>query len=335
MKNGPRLEVPSRRRGSCRADHRPSCWNDVAMAGYRCLLLASTLLITVLLGACGCGSDQRSQPTPLPSAGTIGVTYDGELWLLAVDDSSEHRIRFGSDWAGGAALSPNGRRVVFDTTNGIWTGPSVGGQASPVRGLPPALTRPSFDAGWAPDSRSIVFAGEGGIYRTDSNGKGPAQLLFRDASATEPRWSAAGALIAFVRGRSIRPEDRTIWLMGADGSHPRVLVHGDNPSFSPDGSRLAFSGAEGVYVLRLSGGTPRLLVRHGYQPVWSPHGVYIAYKRQTKNCDDAGCHERVWIVHRLGGTATMLEPEFFESGDLSWTSAAPPEKTVSISQPDQ
>lgn len=304
------------------------------MTVRRRFLLASTLLITALLGACGSESRQRSQPPPLPSDGTIGVTSDGELWLLAVDGSSEHRIRFGSDWAGEAVLSPDGRRVVFDTSNGIWTGPSAGGQARLVRGLPPALTRPSFDAGWAPDSRSIVFAGEEGIYRTDPSGKGPAQLLFRDASATKPKWSADGSLIAFVRGRSARPEHRAIWVMGADGSHPRFLVRGDDPSFSPGGTRVAFSGAEGVYVLGISGGTPLLLVRHGYQPVWSPHGVYVAYKRQTKNCGDAGCHERVWIVRRLGGAATMLKPEFFESGDLTWTSAAPPKKTVSINLPD-
>ncbi len=297
------------------------------------LLLVSTLLVVVLPSACGSESHPRSQADSLLPAGTIGVTYDGELWLLAADGSSEHRIRFGSDWVGEAALSPNGRRVVFDTTNGIWTGPAAGGQARPVRGLPPALTRPSFDAGWAPDSRSIVFAGEEGIYRTDSSGRGPAQLLFRDASASEPRWSADGTLIAFVRGRSARPENRAIWLMGADGSHPRLLVHGDDPSFSPDVTRVAFSGAGGVYVLRLSGGSPRLLVRHGYQPAWSPHGVYIAYKRQTKNCDNAGCHERVWIVPRLGGVARMLEPELFESGQLTWTSTPPPGKTVSISLP--
>jgi Tol biopolymer transport system component len=297
------------------------------------VLLASTLLITVLSSACGSDSHRRSQPNRPPPAGTIGVSYGGELWLLAADGSSEHRIRFGSDWAGEAAQSPNGRWVVFDTTNGIWIGPAAGGQATPVRGLPPALTRPSFDAGWAPDSRSIVFAGQDGIYRTDSSGRGPAQLLFRDASASEPRWSADGALIAFVRGRSTRREDRAIWLMGADGSHPRFLVRGDDPSFSPDTTRVAFSAAAGVYVLQLSGGAPRLLVRHGYQPVWSSHGIYLAYKRETKDCDAAGCHERVWIVHRLGGASSMLEPELFESGEPTWTSAAPPEKTVSISLP--
>jgi Tol biopolymer transport system component len=251
-----------------------------------------------------------------------------------VDGSSEHKIRFGSDWAGEAVLSPDGRRVVFDTSNGIWVGPSAGGRARPVRGLPAALTRPSFDASWAPDSRSIVFAGEEGIYRTDPSRKGPTQLLFRDASATEPRSSGDGSLIAFVRGRSVRPEQRAIWVMGADGSYPRFLVHGDDPSFFPDGAKLAYSGAEGVYELGLSGGAPRLLVRRGYQPAWSPDGVYIAYKRETDNCGEAGCHERIWIVPRSGGAATMLEPEFFESGDLTWTSAAPPEKTVSIRLPD-
>jgi Tol biopolymer transport system component len=97
---------------------------------------------------------------------------------------------------------------------------------------------------------------------------------------------------------------------------------------------VVFSGAEGVYVLGLAGGAPRLLVRHAYQPVWSPDGVYIAYKRQTSRCGDAGCHERIWIVKRSSGATTVLKPEFFESGELTWTSTAPPEKTVSITLPD-
>lgn len=302
------------------------------MAVRRLSHLASTLLLATLLVACGDGSGRSSQPI-MPSAGTIGVTYDGALWLLAVDGSSEHQIQFGSDWAGEAALSPNGRRVVFDTTSGIWTAPSAGGPARLVRGLPPALTRPSFDAAWAPDGRSIVFAGEEGIYRTDPDGKGPAKLLFRDASASEPRWSGNGSLIVFVRGRSAVPEDRSIWVMGSDGSRPRLLVRGANPALSPDGSQLTYRGAGGVYVRGLSGGQPRLLERHGYQPVWSPHGVFIAFKRQTSNCDDAGCHERIWIVRSSGGAATVLEPEFFDSGSLTWTSAAPPKKTVSINVP--
>jgi Tol biopolymer transport system component len=296
------------------------------------LLLVSTLLLTAFLAACGDASDHSSQPS-LPPAGTIGVTYGGALWLLAVDGSSDHQIQFGSDWAGEAALSPNGRRVVFDTTNGIWTASASGGKASPVRGLPPALTRPSFDAAWAPDGRSIVFAGEAGIYRTDPNGDRPAQLLFRDASASEPKWSGDGSLIAFVRGDSVHAESRSIWVMGANGSRPRLLVRGDNPSFSPNGSRLAFRGADGVYVLRLSDRRTRLLMRHGYEPVWSPHGVYIAFKHQTSNCGDAGCHERIWVVRSSGGAATVLEPEFFESGELTWASGSPPEKTVSISLP--
>ena len=136
-----------------------------------------------------------------------------------------------------------------------------------------------------------------------------------------------------MRGRSAVP-DGPIDLGDGLGREPSSLARARRqPGLLSRRIELTYRGAGGVYVRGLSGGQPRLLERHGYQPVWSPHGVIIAFKRQTSNCDDAGCHERIWIVRSSGGAATVLEPEFFDSGSLTWTSAAPPKKTVSINVP--
>jgi Tol biopolymer transport system component len=303
----------------------------------------SFLSFVVLLGialflcvACG-GSHKRAKPPSRLLHGTIGVSYEGELLLLAADGAGQQRIDFGADWAGGAALSPDGRRVVFDTTSGIFTASLAGAvEAKLVPGLPMAFRRPSFDVSWAPDGRSIVFAGEDGIYRADLSKKGGAvRLLFRDRSASEPKWSSNGSLIAFVRGRSSRPEGRSIWLVAADGGRPRFLVHGDSPAFSPNGARIAFTGADGVYRLRIAGGRPLLLAYGGYQPVWSPRGGAVAFKHATENCNQAGCHERVWIARSSHRMVSALEQEFFSSGNLTWTNSALPETSVSVSLPDE
>lgn len=297
----------------------------------RRLLLA--LVLSAFLAGCGSDSSDRGRPGGAALFGTIGVTYDGQLWLLAADGSSERQVSFGSDWAGQAALSADGRRVVFDTSNGIWTVPVAGGRAKLVPGLPVALNRPNFDAAWAPDGRSLVFAGEDGIYTVDPSMKTTARLLFRDPTATRPVWSGDGGSIAFVRGHAARRGRQSIWVVRSDGSRPRFLVHGDDPAFSPDGKSIAYSGAAGVYLLRLGGGRPHLLADHGYQPVWSPDGRHIAFKRQTKRCNDASCYERVWIATRAGSPVAMLEPDLLESGGMTWTQPAPSDLEA-ISVPD-
>ena len=112
--------------------------------------------------------------------------------------------------------------------------------------------------------------------------------------ASAPDWSTTGQ-IAFIRGRrdpSCRPVCSDIYVM-SPGSTPRRLTHrgGSAPSWSPHGTKLAFSRLDlertrrGVYrddiyiVGRDGRGLRRLTRRGGYNPVWSPDGRWIAFKR--------------------------------------------------------
>ncbi len=300
-----------------------------------------TLLLAVLLAAlpAGCGQGERHPPEPDPPlTGTISVVNEGQLWLLAADGSEKRRIDFGADWAGTAMLSPGGRRIAFDTGNGIWVAPIADGQATMVPGLPAAFERPSFDASWSPNGHTIAFAGEQGIYSVDLEDERPrARLLFGDVRARDPEWSGDGSQIAFVRGKA----RRFIWLMNADGSRARRLTAGDDPAFSHDGSMLAFRRVAGVYVLRLDGRQrPRLLARNGYEPAWAPSGPYVALKRQLAVCGEAGCDEEIRIVRASSGsgwgdTVSTLEEKLVFSSELGWTGGRLPEQSFSISFPSE
>jgi eukaryotic-like serine/threonine-protein kinase len=77
------------------------------------------------------------------------------------------------------------------------------------------------------------------------------------------------------------------------------------PSFSPDGSKIAFSWSGGketincdIYVKQIEAGNPLRLTTHPAEdrsPVWSPDGNYIAFSRLSET--DGG----IYIVPSLGG----------------------------------
>jgi tricorn protease len=118
-------------------------------------------------------------------------------------------------------------------------------------------------------SLALLFTCTFGITHAQSQ----KPLLLRDpaVSKTEVAFSYAG----------------NIWVANRDGSNVRRLTsggHEQRPSFSPDGSQIAFTGDydgnRGVYVVQAAGGEPRRLT---YHPAdidalgWTPDGKHILF----------------------------------------------------------
>jgi Tol biopolymer transport system component len=86
--------------------------------------------------------------------------------------------------------------------------------------------------------------------------------------------SPDGSRILF---RSSRDNFQGIWVMNADGGDQRVLAEGTSPTWSPDGTRIAFADTRGgIVVMDVAGGGRSRLVT-GMLPVWSPDGANIAF----------------------------------------------------------
>jgi Tol biopolymer transport system component len=98
-----------------------------------------------------------------------------------------------------------------------------------------------------------------------------------------------------------------LYSVQASGTGRRLLALGaDQPSLSPDRTRIGFAGAglgrAGIWVMRTDGrGQRRLTSRAGDgDPTWSPDGRRIAFRR-----DEGGSFD-LWVVPTAGGSALRL-----------------------------
>lgn len=173
-----------------------------------------------------------------------------------------------------SAWSPNGLELAIYSyrrgTRRVSVMPAEGGEA---REVAPALAN-QRSPGWSPDGQSLVFSAAEGkgpsqiyvVSRGPDSTWGAARRLTSDGGGA-PRWSPDGRTIAFTH-------DRGVWLVGAEGGAPRLLVPPDSVGrvvpeavhWAPDGRRLLYKGFDpagrsGIWSVAAAGGAATQLVR--------------------------------------------------------------------------
>ena len=107
----------------------------------------------------------------------------------------------------------------------------------------------------SPDRQRVAFEAMGGsLYVANADGSGLVDL----GPGHRPTWSPDGAWVAFMRteddGHEMLAAD--LYAARADGSETIQLTRGAglemNPSWSPDGTRIAYDDGTTVYLLPLS-----------------------------------------------------------------------------------
>jgi TolB protein len=204
------------------------------------------------------------------------------------------------------SFSPDGRRILFTRVVQSLVAPtaSLFTMDGSGRHLEPLLADGiDLSAAWSPDGRTIAFSRlestsrplrDATLYLADADG---SQLRSLGLHGLSPAWSPDGERLAFVSFDDANappcqaascPPSGELYVVGADGSGLRRLTSSkaddEHPSWSPDGSRIAFASgfdvrSEGhapwLMVIRAAGGKP---VRVGrmtgvIDPSWSPAGV--------------------------------------------------------------
>ncbi len=118
----------------------------------------------------------------------------------------------------------------------------------------------------------------------------------------DPDWSPDGTQIVYTAREAA---GWSIYVMNADGSQSRRLTNGYTASWSPDGSRIAFSRLDdGIYTMDPDGGSLTRLTDSStygwdYYPEWSPDGTKIVFGSNRHQPGDA-LTESVYIMDADG-----------------------------------
>jgi len=183
--------------------------------------------------------------------------------------------------------------------------------AQPVRTVepdPPVNGKIAFTHFNFPHVEQIATVNEDGSNLT---------LLTDFVNAEGPAFSRDGSQIAF----SMVAGTFQLWLMNADGSNQHRLTNSArndyNPSWSPDGSKIAFAGDNQIYVIN-SDGTNEVLLSDGTTPDdfpdWSPDGSKIVF---TKNVSSGNA--QIYVMNADGSNPVNLSNTFFADRNPSWS----------------
>jgi TolB protein len=202
---------------------------------------------------------------PLPNA---------DLWTVdAAGDGEPHRLTDGDGDDRAPVPSPDGSRILFDSTRDgnteIYVVDADGTNARRLTDDPGE----DWGASWSPDGTQIAFnssrSGDFEIYVMDADGRNVRQITSGDGPSVTPTWSPDGDRIAFT----LRDDDGSgqVWSIAVDGSDRRDLSRNRSTDdqvwtggWGPDG-RIVFNrgplpSPEASPLVRLDFGAAAMLL---------------------------------------------------------------------------
>ena len=130
---------------------------------------------------------------------------------------------------------------------------------------------------WSPDGKRIAFvcrwSDNTDLCIVNADGSGLVRLTNDAPADRHPAWSRSGNSIAFARHPADRadPASGEIIVIDFDTRATTVLTKGTDPTWSPDGSRLAFAGDDGLFIIGADGtNLKRITTGNHRAPAWRP-----------------------------------------------------------------
>lgn len=241
----------------------------------------------------------QSNTSPDIGPSARAANLPSTIWVVDVSAGQPRPLTRAGEPVGGhgsPAWSPDGRHIVFATSDffgtGIWSLDSDGGEPYPIS----TAIAPAYDPIYTSDGGSVLFASGTWIWRVpvDANGRPRGEpLAFAAAGLQNIRHLAAApggriAIVALSMRTSLMsaPVDER----GVPAGPPRPLTEDTRtrnsvPAFSPDGSRIAVvssvAGADSdIWVMQADGSGLAQLTGSGTfesMPGWMPDSRRVVF----------------------------------------------------------
>ena len=269
----------------------------------------------------GNGSSGGDQDTEI-SNGKIAFIRHRDIYVMNSDGTGQTNLTSTKVGEGGHVWSPNGKKIAFVAKSAGERSPDIyviNADGTGETNLTKTKASTEAAPSWSPDSKKITYlrgsdpSGElfTDIYVMNSDGSSQTRPIkardtkYFEAGFESPEWSPDGQKIAFVRTTRVVPDKSapssavpatgpsSLYVMKPDGTGLRKLSKEISyaqsplwsPVWSPDGKKIAFSGAgekgEKNYIVNSGGTELRELLPNVRDHIssysWSPNGEKIAF----------------------------------------------------------
>lgn len=200
------------------------------------------------------------------------------LYILRAD-GTETQLNSDSMYTNGAAIAPDGSRVIFAA--GDYRGVDVGLFVVDAEGGQPVRIAQGQEPTFSPDGTQIAYVSYGltgaRVWVANADGSDAHEILAGEPALAEGSfslaWSPAGDRIAMDNGLEGHV---AIYTFAPDGSEfTEVITGGSNPHWSPDGSQIAYGalpGTPGLSIADADGSNARTF-DFGASGPWHPGGT--------------------------------------------------------------